>query len=176
MKKDKEKKEKKEKKQSTNDKLDILIGVMGKLVELQTAKNEEKSLDDGEKSDSDVKVEPERKKNSFDPKMEDETYPSAYMPPKFRKIVDEVLSPQFDARVVDFEDRTDFQFDVMVPEKYSSVSKSERDQGVKDIRTRIIPRAMGENGVREWCTLIRKNLARFYAQEGVKSPFTNVEE
>ena len=103
--------------------------------------------------------------------MLDETYPDGYMPPKFRKIVDEILSSEFGARIIDFDDRTDFQLDIIVPEQYSSVSRLDREKGVKDIRSRTIPRALGENGVRDWCALIRKNLNRFYQHEGVKSPF-----
>ena len=113
----------------------------------------------------------EPKKDSFNSELEDETYPKDYMPPKFRKIVDEVLSSEFGARVVDFEDRTDMQIDIIVPEKYSSLSAPDKEKGVIDIRSRIMPRALGENGVREWCMLVRKNLNRYFTREGVKSPF-----
>ena len=109
----------------------------------------------------------------FTPRLEDETYPKHYIPPKFRKIVDTILSEEFGLRVMDFEDRTDFQIDIIVPDKFSSVSKEDKDRGVQDIRSRIIPRAMGENGVREWCELIRRNLNKFYQKEGVQSPFTS---
>ena len=109
--------------------------------------------------------------DQFTPKLDDETYPKSYIPPKFRKIVDTILSEEFGLRVFDFEDRTDFQIDVTVPERFSSVSKEDKEKGVQDIRTRIIPRALGENGVREWCELIRRNLNKFYQKEGVQSPF-----
>lgn len=110
--------------------------------------------------------------NAFTPRLEDETYPSSYMPPKFRTIIDTILSPEFKARIMDFADRTEFQFDIFVPEKFSSVSKEDREKGVEDVRTRIIPRALGENGVREWCEIVRRNLARYYQSKGVQSPFT----
>lgn len=168
----KEKKEKKPKGMTTDQKLDVLIGAVSKLVELNTVQNVEKSID----SSPEKEEKTGSGSNRYVPSIDDETYPNSYMPPKYRSIVDSVLSTDFGARVIDFDDRTEFQFDIIVPEKYSSVPKSERDLGVKDIRTRIIPRALGENGVREWCNLIRKNLSRFYAQEGVKSPFNNVEE
>lgn len=145
-------------------KLDILIRAVSKLVELQTA---DKTKD---------KVKENTVGRSYTPHLDDDTYPKDYIPPKFRKIVDENLSPEFGARVVDFEDRTDFQFDIVVPEKYSSVTKEDREKGVQDIRTRIIPRALGENGVREWCQLIRKNLNRYYTNEGKASPFINSAE
>ena len=111
------------------------------------------------------------KEKEFAPKLEDETYPENYVPSKFRKIVDETLSKDFGVNVVDFEDRTDFQLNIVVPDKYSSISISDKEKGLKDIRSRLIPRALGENGVKEWCMLIRKNLNRFYQIEGVQSPF-----
>lgn len=158
----KEPKVKKEKKLSTNAKIDILIGAVGKLVELQQGVIIANSVDVSENVQT----------KTFTPHLDDDTYPKDYLPPKFRKIVNEILAPEFGARVVDFEDRTDFQFDVMVPEKYSSVTKEDRAKGVEDIRTRVIPRALGENGVREWCQLIRKNLSKYYTNEGKASPFT----
>ena len=164
-----EPKVKKEKKMSSDAKLDILIGAVGKLVELQQTAIEREQHP----------IVVEEKKiigRSFTPHMDDETYPKDYIPPKFRKIVNEFLSEDFGARVVDFEDRTDFQFDIIVPEKYSSVTREDRAKGVEDIRTRIIPRALGENGVREWCQLIRKNLNKYYTNEGKASPFINSAE
>lgn len=112
-------------------------------------------------------------RDTFTPKLEDKTYPKSYTPPKFRKIVDTILSEEFGVRVMDFEDRTEFQVDIVVPDKFSSVSKEDKEKGVEDIRSRIIPRALGENGVREWCELIRRNLNKFYQKEGVQSPFTS---
>jgi len=141
--------------------INILASAVGKLVELQTA---DKKPEQTVKSDS---------TETYRPKLDDVTYPSAYIPPKFRNIVDEVLSPEFGIKIEDFENTTDFQFSVIVPDKYSSVIPTDRQKGVVDIRSRIIPRALGENGVREWCMLIRNNLNKYYSKEGVGSPFTN---
>lgn len=112
-----------------------------------------------------------QKEKVFNPKLEDETYPSDYIPPRFRKIVDEILSTDFGLRVVDFPDRTDMQIDIIVPDKFSSVSEQDKEKGIKDIRSRIMTRSLGENGVKEWCMLVRKNLNRYYQREGVQSPF-----
>ena len=142
--------------------LNTVASAISKLVELQTLPKEEKK--------EEVKKSPEL---TFNPKLDDETYPSAYIPPKFRKIVDDILSPDFGIQVVDFTDRTDFQLNVIVPDKYSSVAKEDKDRGMKDVRSRMIPRALGENGVKDWCTLIRRNLNKFYTKEGVQSPFSN---
>jgi len=163
-------KPKKENSGSLEEKMDAMIfglnsvsGALVKLVELQTSPKQ------GSASSESV-VE---KKANFVPAIEDETYPTKFIPPKFRKIVDEVLSPDFGINVQDFEDRTDFLFEIIVPDKYSSISKDDRTKGIKDVRSRMIARALGENGVREWTKLVRQNLAKFYNQEGVASPFIN---
>lgn len=147
--------------------LNSVSGALAKLIELQTVSKiiqvpaaEVKTGGQGSKVKSD-----------FNPKLDDETYPGGYMPPKFRKIVDELLSKDFGATVIDFDDRTDFQFNIIVPERYSSVPAIDRAKGVEDVRSRLIPRALGENGVKDWCTLIRRNLNKFYQKEGVASPF-----
>ena len=148
--------------------LNTVAAALGKLVELQTVTKIETGHFAGTEKDN---VGAAVAAATFNPKLDDETYPSDYIPPKFRKIVDDVLSKDFGIQLVDFADRTDFQVSIIVPEKYSSVAKEDRIKGVQDIRSRIIPRALGENGVREWCTLIRNNLSRFYSKEGVQSPF-----
>ncbi len=134
--------------------INTLAGAISKLVEMQSVKKEEV------------------KEEKFIPKMEDETYPDSYMPKKYREIVDTVLSTEFDARIIDFTDRTEFQLDIFVPDRFSSLSKEDREKKIKDIRTRIIPRALGENGVREWCQLIRNNLTKYYQKKGIAVPFT----
>ena len=141
--------------------LNTVAGALSKLVELQTA----------DKSPSSKESEPA--KATFTPKIEDETMNKAYIPAKYRALVDEILSPEFGISLHDFDDRTDFWFEVIVPEKFSSISAEDRQKGVRDLRGKMISRALGENGIRDWCNLIRKNLSRYYSAEGVRSPFTN---
>ena len=161
--------EREKKATSIEDKMDAMIaglnsvtGALVKLVDLQTVK----SINPTSKQTA-LSI----TKETFTPKLEDETYPASYTPPRFRKICDEILSPEFGLSVTDFPDRTDFQLSISVPEKFSSVPPTERLQGVQDIRSRMIPRALGENGVKEWCGLIRKNLNRYYQKEGIVAPF-----
>lgn len=142
--------------------VNTLAGAVGKLVEIQTAEKNQPS-----------EIAATKSTEKFHPPMDDATYPSSYIPPKFRQIVDEVLSPEFGIHIEDFPNTTDFQFNVVVPEKYSSVIPQDKEKGVRDIRSRIIPRALGENGVREWCVLIRNNLNKYYSKEGIGSPFSN---
>ncbi len=144
--------------------INTLAGAVSKLVEMQTVKKQ----DVGETKESSEKKEP-----AYDSKK-DETISESYTPPRYRQIVDEMLSEDFGIKVTDFEDRTEFQLDIIVPEKYSSIPKQERVKNDPDIRTKIIPRALGENGVREWCKLIRMNLNKYFTQQGVASPFSNI--
>lgn len=173
IKKEKKVKEPKQESRSVDDKLDLLIGAVGKLVELQTRPLVSASVQGGTGGSANTNTDGRTgsANSTFTPKLDDETYPQSYVPPKYRKIVDDLLSPDFGIRVNDFDDRTDFQIDIIVPVKYSSLTADDKKSGIEDIRTRIVPRAMGENGVREWCTLIRKNLSRFYNKEGLQSPF-----
>jgi len=147
--------------------INTLAGAIGKLVDMQTAR----PLADRITAESAILPVKE-----FIPKLDDETYPSDYVPSKFRRIVDAILSKEFGLTIVDFDDRTDFQVNIIVPEKYSSVAKEDRDKGILDVRSRIIPRSLGENGIKEWCKLIRLNLNRYYSKEGVQSPFSNIDE
>ena len=176
----KEKKEKKEKVEKKSDisalsgkmdemigGLNILGGAVTKLVELQTAEKEADKED--ARKEPGVKV----ATPAFTPKIDDETYPQQYVPAKYRAIVTELLSEDFGVTIVDFEDRTDFQVNIIVPERYSSVTKEDREKGVEDVRSRMVARSMGENGVREWCSLIRQNLNKYYTQSGKASPFTS---
>jgi len=137
------------------DNLNTLAGAVNKLVQMQKKPPVQPEIT--------PKQEPEK----------DETIDNSYLPPKFREIVNNILSPEFGAKVTDFEDRVDFQFTIIVPQKYSSLSKDEYEQAKGDIRSRIIPRGLGENGIKEWCKLIRLNLNKYFTKEGVKSPFEN---
>lgn len=179
----KEKKEKKNKKEESSEMsalteqmtaviggLNSVAGAVAKLVELQTADKNPAIVSVSNAGISPSNVSPTR---TFDPKMDDETYPNKYIPPKYRQLVNEILSSEFGLDITDFDDRTDFQIHIIVPEKYSSVTPEDRKKGIQDIRSRMIPRSLGENGVREWCNLVRQNLNKYYTREGVASPFSN---
>lgn len=164
----------KEKKLSKDDKMDVLLAGNQKIVDgLNTlatvlTKFVENSPVIGKEEVGKSTQSPAH----TDPELLDETRPNSYVPPRYRQIVDQVLSPDFGIRVHDFEDRTEFMIDIIVPEQYSSMSKKEKDSGAKDIRSRVIPRAMGENGVKSWCETIRTNLNKYYGASGVQSPFS----
>jgi hypothetical protein len=97
--------------------------------------------------------------------------PKGYVPLKYRQICDEILSPEFGLDCEEFADSMDFTVSVIVPERFSSLTVQEKQANVKDIRSKVISRAVGENGVREWCQKVRENLNKFYTSSGVVSPF-----
>lgn len=154
-------------------KLDLLISAVSKLVELLKTADKQSGI---VRTSTPVSPLEAAVQTGFTPHIEDETYPGGYVPPAYRRIVNEVLSEEFKLRVSDFQDRTEFQLDIIVPDRFSSVSKADREKGVEDIRSRIIPRALGENGVRDWCKLIRGNLNRYYTSSGKASPFKEAAE
>lgn len=99
------------------------------------------------------------------------TITSSFVPSKFRQIVDEVLSPEFGIRMDDFSDRMEFAVTIIVPPEYSNLPSEHKRMGVIDERTRVISRAMGELGVREWAMKVRENLAKHFRNSGTVSPF-----
>jgi len=99
--------------------------------------------------------------------------PRGYVPPKYRQICDEILSSEFGLDCIENTDNMDFEIKIVIPERFSSLTAEEKRLGVQDIRSKVISRALGENGVREWCMKVRENLNKFYRSSGVQSPFTS---
>ena len=103
------------------------------------------------------------------------TYESkGFVPAEFRRMTDELLGANFGIEVKDFEDTTDFQVTIVVPDevalKAKTLTPSDVQLGHKDTRTKMISRALGSNGVREWVTKVRNNLNKTFVQAGVASP------
>lgn len=97
---------------------------------------------------------------------------SGYVPPKYRQICDEILSSEFGFDTEEQVGSMDFTIKIIIPERYSSLTAQEKAANVQDIRSKVISRALGENGVRDWCIKVRENLNKFYTSSGVVSPFT----
>lgn len=95
------------------------------------------------------------------------------IPPKFREIINEVLSPEFGIEIEYFDDSPNYTIHISVPEKFSSVPKEHYIKGVRDVRSKVIPAAHGANGVRDWASLVRKNLNAYFSKSGVQTPFKN---
>lgn len=97
--------------------------------------------------------------------------PKGYVPQEYRRIVDEILSPEFGFDTEESTDNMDFKIKIVVPTRFSSLTDQEKAAGMLDTRSKVISRALGENGVREWCMKVRENLNKFYTRSGVTSPF-----
>ncbi len=149
------------------EKDDKVLNAIGNLTSL--VKNLAERVEGVEKKEMD-RI-PEIKEEPIYTREKDETYPSKRQPTQYTKIVHEILSPDFEFDIEDI-DPHNFQFTVYVPNKYSSLTDADKEAGVKDVRSRIIPVALGENGVRDWCKLIRTNLSKYFTASGTQSPFT----
>ena len=114
----------------------------------------------------------------------DETIEEKKLHPKHRKLVDEILGEQFNAwETYDDTNSTNFRFHIQIPADLSSVPKAtheragcDHDEEVckvpPDIRSKAVSLAEGENGVKNWCLKVRKNLEKFYTSNAISSPFT----
>jgi len=81
-------------------------------------------------------------------------------PPSWRKLVDEVLGPEFGLNVVYPEKGTGFLFKIIVPKEKSNASQSHWDYYKSDIRTRSIGFGEGIEGIRKYCEIVAKNLTK----------------
>jgi len=102
------------------------------------------------------------------------SYQEMKIHPKHRLLVDNILGKQFIAwESYDGIDSTHFSFSIEVPMELSSVPTEDRAKGrTRDIRTRVISQSAGENGVKDWCEQVRKNLNKYYTNNALPSPFS----
>jgi len=73
------------------------------------------------------------------------------IPPDYRKLVDEILNQEFKIRLAQPSDSMSFQFTIIVPEQYSTMTPQMKQLYGEDIRPKVITYAEGINGVKEWC-------------------------
>ena len=83
------------------------------------------------------------------------------IPLEYRQIVDSVLNRSFGIRIVPRSDSPHFEFVVVVPEKYSTMTPDQRQMLGEDIRLKVINYAEGINGVRTYC----ENIYGSFSQE-----------
>ena len=160
------------------DKMELMVSAIN---DMGTAFNRlsdtlEKSMAQPAKAvETETPPEPQKEEEKYDSK-DDDTLDKNYIPKRYRELADDILGTQFGLKITEFDDQMDFQLTVIVPDALSSVSKKDKAKGQMDERSRMISRALGENGVREWLMLVRQNLNRFYKQEGIESPFKSIAE
>lgn len=75
--------------------------------------------------------------------------------PEYRQLVNEVLNSKFGLNV-DYSP-TEIIFEIVVPEDYTPLSKSELETRKVDLRTARISYALGLNGARQWCEKVYKS-------------------
>lgn len=89
-----------------------------------------------------------------------ESTPAALLdvPFEFRKEVDSILNRDFEVEIEKHLDAPLMTFTVIVPDKYSLITPSQREIMKRDIRPKVITTAGGVNEVREWSEMVFKNL------------------
>lgn len=75
------------------------------------------------------------------------------VPVDLLKAAKDILGEKFAFECDALKDRPAFMFTVIVPKEYSS-------SDVEDKRSRVIDNALGANGVREWCALVKANVIK----------------
>ena len=77
------------------------------------------------------------------------------VPVSLKKAAEDILGTKFTYECQAFPDRPAFSFTVVVPREYSNVTEGQ------DRRTRVIDNALGANGVRDWCLLVKQNVIKY---------------
>lgn len=96
-----------------------------------------------------------------EPKLTEEIKPvEAYSPiPKdWKEMVETVLNKNFEVEIEPHRDAPLTTFTVIVPEKYSQMTPSQREIIKRDIRPKVITNAGGVAEVKEWTEIVYKNL------------------
>lgn len=84
----------------------------------------------------------------------------APIPPKWRKIVDDILGMDFGIDVVYPDAGSGFLFKIIVPDEKSNASESHKRFYKVDIRTKALSYSDGIEGIRKFCELIKINLEK----------------
>lgn len=79
------------------------------------------------------------------------------IPNEYRSLVDSILNKDFGIQVNAMSDTPAFQFIIIVPEKYSSMTPAYKEMYKADLRLKTISYAEGLNGVREWTEKVFNN-------------------
>lgn len=94
-------------------------------------------------------TEPVKIENKVEPIEGNNKFP---IPTEYRQLVNNILNKAFGIEL-DYT-AAGFAFTVLVPLKYTPLTKNELDQVKMDRRTKIIPNYEGTDGVRRWVELI----------------------
>ena len=81
------------------------------------------------------------------------------VPKDLEEVAREILGEKFQFVCESMSDRPSFRFTVIVPLEYSTLKGQ-----VEDRRSRVIDNALGVNGVRDWCLLVKQNVIKYLGQ------------
>lgn len=82
------------------------------------------------------------------------------IPLEYRQLVDNILNRSFGIEITPRSDAPLFEFTVVVPEKYSTLTQPQREMNMRDIRLKVLSYAEGVNGVREWCERVYSSFSQ----------------
>ncbi len=162
------------KKPTVNEKLDSLIDVVGSLAGAIKAQGKsgtvfvdtEAPASAGEPGVATVPalVIPATKEEIKEAKEVEEATPDEQpMNPHWKRAVHEILGEDFDCEAT-YPKSGGILFKVIVPKDKSNASQAYWEMNKRDVRTREIGHT-GLEGVKKWCALIKKNLARTKGEE-----------
>ena len=86
-----------------------------------------------------------------------------YFPPKFRRMIDKILGPDFKAALAE-SSGSDCILKVFVPTQWDCRLGDQRLMGTYDIRVGIVHKATDLSDVEKWCTLFAANIKKTYPQ------------
>ena len=87
-------------------------------------------------------------------KEAEQKYP---IPQEYREIIDQTLNKHFGIEIKPMSDSPSFLFTIVVPKKYSNLSKDEFEMRGADLRTRVVTYAEGINGIKLWADKVFDN-------------------
>jgi len=102
-------------------------------------------------------TEPIKPPEPIKPAVEEPASPQIPIPKEYRETVDKILNKSFGIRIIPRSDALVFEFVIIVPDRYSNMTSSQREIMKEDIRPRVIPMAEGINGVKEWTEKVYRN-------------------
>ena len=82
------------------------------------------------------------------------------VPPQWRKLVDDILGPEFGINVVYPSSGSGFMFKLIVPMDKSNASAAHKEFYKVDVRTKAIQYNEGVDGIKKFLELVKTNLSK----------------
>lgn len=153
---------KKAKKDTTNEKLDALIGVVGSLAEAVKAQGQSSTVPTVTPGPA-LAVLPTKEEVKEAKEVEKASPDEKPTNPHWTRATHEILGEDFDCEIA-YPESGGVLFKVIVPKDKSNATQAYWEMNKRDVRTKEIGHT-GLEGVKKWCALIKKNLARTKREE-----------